>query len=1004
MSTDTDTSPSGTVDSPGNSGWRHALACVPWRVYLLFAVVGSVMIATVAFSSYKFENVVGTHLPRADASMELRLDLATAHLWLEEILSGDRDQNLDLLWERLDRADAHARSMLAGGADGYWRVNAVQEPHRRKTVVEIREKIAQLRQMAKERIAAPERSGVGSSADQRFDAVFQEVQKLSHQVEHGVYQEVDGDLRTFGSTQTMLTMAVAVLVLIAGLAFNGFERRQATTLATVRTSAASLEKAIAERLKVEHSLRRTQYAIDHASDPIYWVMADASISYANEAACKALGYTYEELTSLHVPDVDPDFTWESWPTRWQDMKDAGSMSFESHHRTKDGRIAPMEVTTNYVHTATEEYIWAYVRDVSDRKQAQEALRQTEERFRGISSAASDAILLMDEHAVISFWNPAAEQMFGYSSDEAVGASFADLIVPQRFRGGFAKAFPHFLETGRSAVIGKLSEMTVLRREGPEFPVEVSVSRLRLGGRWHAAGIIRDVSERRRAARERARLAAAVEQAAESIVITDTEGTVQYVNPAFERLTGYSREEFIGKNQRILKSGKQDPSFYKGLWSEISQGRSWFGRFINKKKDGTLFEEEETISPVFNASGEIINFVVVKRDITHEVELESQLRQSRKMEAIGLLAGGVAHDFNNLLATINGYVALANSAVGENHKASELLAGIQRAVDQGEAVTQSLLTFSCGAPTRKKPVDLRDHAQQVVGLLDRIMPQGIRVSLESDDQDPIWINANDSQLQQVIMNLAINARDAMPDGGTLSVAVTRETAGGDDPHARVPMARLMVRDTGVGMTLEVRERIFEPFFTTKPKGRGTGLGLAIIHGIVKDHDGRIAVWSEPGCGTSFVVAFPLLADELVPDASAAAPGEAPGLGELVVLADNNPHVRGIMDAALKSLAFSVVPVSDGIALSDCAELHGGRIRLFVVDSELPRKSGFEFLKELRRQGRRTPVVLMVRGEDADMVDPSDGDTSVVMKPFAVSDFSTLVRGILSRQPQESGSQA
>jgi len=958
------------------------------------------MIGAVAFGSYKFESTAGTHLPRADACMELRLDLTTAHLWLEEILSGDRHEEIETVWMRLDRADARARSMLDGGTAGLWTFRAAEQPDQRKVLNEIREKIAELRRMAMARFEDPNGSGVGSPADQRFDEAFESVQKLASQFERGAYEEVGRDLKTFGSTQTALMMAVTALLFVAGLAFNRFERRQAATLVAVRSSAASLEREVAERLKVEHSLKRTQYAIDHASDPVYWVMPDASISYANEAACKALGYTHDELTSLRVPDIDPDFTWERWPTHWQKMKNSGSMTIESHHRTKEGKLFPMEITTDYVRNRSEEYIWAYVRDISERKRSEEALRHSEERFRGISSAASDAIVMMDERANISFWNLAAEKMFGYSSDEALGASLHELIVPERYRAAFTKAFPVFLETGQGSVLGKINEMMVMPKEGPEFPAEVAISRVQLWGRWHAAGIVRDVSERRRAERERARLAMAVEQAAEMILVVDPEGVIQYVNPAFERVTGYARDEAIGQTPHLVKSGKHDERFYDEMWKQIRSGKVWTGQMTNRKKDGSFYQEAGTISPIFDDSGAIINFVSVRRDLTRELELESQLRQSQKMEAIGLLAGGVAHDFNNLLATINGYVALANSAVGEDHEAYELLSGIQRALDQGEAVTQSLLTFSCGAPARKKHVDLCEHAKQVVRLLDRVMPDGITVSLESAATS-VWINANASQLQQIIMNLAINARDAMPKGGTVSVVVAREPAGGKGQDASVPMATLTVRDTGVGMTQEVRDRIFEPFFSTKPKGRGTGLGLAIIHGIVKDHGGRVTVRSEPGCGSSFVVAFPLIADELATDESVSHATEPPGPGELVVLADSNPHVRGIMDTALQSLAYEVVQVGDGISLHDCADLQGSRIRLFVIDVDLPRKSALDFLKALRSQGNRTPVVLIADSEVAGDQDGIDENTTIVIKPFAVADFSTLVRGILGQQHYGSG---
>jgi PAS domain S-box-containing protein len=339
------------------------------------------------------------------------------------------------------------------------------------------------------------------------------------------------------------------------------------------------------------------------------------------------------------------------------------------------------------------------------------------------------------------------------------------------------------------------------------------------------GTYLDITERKQAEASRDRLATAVEQASETIVITDTKGTILYANPAFEKTSGYTRAEALGQNPRVLKSGKQDAEFYRQMWAVLQRGEVWNGHFINRRKDGTLYEEEANISPVRDAAGKIINYVAVKRDVTHEVQLETQFRQAQKMEVIGQLAGGVAHDFNNILAVIQMQASLLKSD-GLSTEQTELADGITESVQRAVALTRQLLLFSRREVFQPRDLELNETIAATTKMLKRMLGETIEMQLKLAAQ-PLFLHADAGMLDQVLMNLCVNARDAMPGGGHLLIETAGveldELAVGQSVQARAgSFVRLSVSDNGGGIPPEILPQIFEPFFTTKPVGKGTGL--------------------------------------------------------------------------------------------------------------------------------------------------------------------------------------
>jgi PAS domain S-box-containing protein len=451
-------------------------------------------------------------------------------------------------------------------------------------------------------------------------------------------------------------------------------------------------------------------------------------------------------------------------------------------------------------------------------------------------------------------NKGALQNLGYSLEELRGLTPRD-INPELTDEAFAKQ----IELLRTGAEEKIQITTVhQRKDGSLYPVETHLQLITDDAPVFLA-IVLDITMRKQAEQERDRLMYAIEQSAEIVLITDRAGMIQYVNPSFEQITGYTNEEAIGRNPRFLQSGEQDDNFYKEMWATLSCGELWKGRFVNRKKDGTFYTEEASISPVRDNSGSIINFVAVKHDITQEIVLEEQLRQAQKMEAVGQLAGGVAHDFNNMLSVILGYAEMAQAKVAPGSSIGLNLEAIRKAAERSAELTRQLLAFSRKQTLSPKVINLNELMNNMEKMLRRVI--GADIVFNTDYADNLdFVQADPGQVEQILMDLTINARDAMPDGGNLTIKTTNVEL--DEQYAQSHIGAsaghyvlLTVSDTGCGMDVATKARIFEPFFTTKETGQGTGLGLSTVYGIVKQSGGYIWCCSEPGKGTTFEVYLP-----------------------------------------------------------------------------------------------------------------------------------------------------
>ncbi len=505
--------------------------------------------------------------------------------------------------------------------------------------------------------------------------------------------------------------------------------------------------------------------------------------------------------------------------------------------------------------------------------------------------------------------------------------------------------------------------------------------------------------RKQAERELRRLSTAIEQSPETMMITDTEGTIQYVNPAFQTITGYTCEEAIGQNPRILKSGQHDADVYTAMWKTLLDGQVWEGRLINKRKDDSLYTEDVSIAPVKDPNGTITNYVAVKRDITAELEREDMLRQAQKMESVGRLAGGVAHDFNNMLTIILGQAQLLAMKLAADAPHRHNVAEIVQAAQRSANLTRQLLAFARKETIAPVPLDLNGAVGDLLKMLRRLIGEDIDLSWQPGAK--LWrVKMDPGQLDQLLVNLCVNARDAID--GVGKVTIETENVSIDEEYCRSHVeakpghyVMLTVSDDGCGMDAETMSQVFEPFFTTKPTGEGTGLGLATVYGIIKQNMGFVNVCSELEKGTTFRLYLPRLAGKESRHDPRQSPQPCPHGNETVLLVEDEPAVREIAQAFLEECGYRVLEADCPATALDVAAANPETIDLLLTDVVMPGMNGRDLAERLTA-GRPSLRVLYMSGYTASTIvhrGVLDQGVQFISKPFTLEELARKVREVL-----------
>ena len=624
-----------------------------------------------------------------------------------------------------------------------------------------------------------------------------------------------------------------------------------------------------------------------------------------------------------------------------------------------------------------------------RKHAETLLAQYNDLFH----FAPTGYVILDREGGIRLVNVTGARLFGVERARLVNRRFG-LFVAE----GDRRTFSDFLQNVFASPAKACCEVTLPQEDSHPLVLQIEGTRSADGQECRA--VVLDITARKRADESLRLESAALQAAADAIVITDRAGVIEWVNPAFTQLTGYTAEEALGKNPRdLIKSGKHAPAFYKEFWETILAGRPWHGEMINRRKDGSLYTEDQTVTSILDAAGAITHFIAIKEDMTERQQLETQYRQAQKMDSVGQLASGIAHDFNNLLTVINGMAELALEQISQDTPMHADVQEIAHAGERAATLTRQLLAFSRQQILAPRVLSLNTLVAGMESLLRRLLGEDIDLVVALTPGVG-HVKVDPGQIEQVITNLAVNARDAMPQGGRLTIETQRVTT--DKDYARQfdmtmspgSYALLAVSDSGAGMDEATRTRVFEPFFTTKGPGQGTGLGLSTVYGIVKQSHGFIGVYSEVGQGTSFKIYLPRVTEAEGTDRPE--PTVVSGSNtETILLAEDNTELRKLVTRILAPAGYTVLGATSGKDALRLLERHEAPVHLLLSDVVMPGMSG-RHLAEQIAQTRPGMKVLYMSGYTSDTIvrhGVLEAQVAFLNKPFTGAALLRKVREVL-----------
>lgn len=670
----------------------------------------------------------------------------------------------------------------------------------------------------------------------------------------------------------------------------------------------------------------------------------------NKGFTDLTGFTNEDVLGKTSRQID---IWHDPADRRRLVKQLQKKGYcenlEAIFRKKDGSLTTALMSARIISINDEPHIISITRDIGRLKRMEQKIATQQQLFETMFNTIEDGIIITNTKRQIELANDGMMKNFGYSSEELKGMSTEMLYADPK---EYQQAGKSIFNASQSEPVSKYMQIYKTKR-GREFPASTFAARLHdRDGQWIGnLGIMRDITEQQKSEKEREKLISAVQQTGEAVVVTDLQGIIEFVNPAFETITGYSKEEAIGAKPNILKSGKHDELFYQELWNTISRGETFKSRMVNKRKDGSLYTEEATISPVSSGEGKIANYVAVKRDITDQITMEQQLRQAQKMEAIGRLTGGVAHDFNNMLSVIMGYTELALDKIAITDNVHEDLRKILDAAERSAAIVKQLLAFSRQQTIAPKKLDLNATVTGTLKILRRLIGEDTPLYW-LPYPEPLPVKMDTTQMDQILANLCVNAKDAIKDNGTITIETGSAVFDESYCSAHVGFqpgeyAMLAISDDGIGIREEDLDRVYEPFFTTKELGRGTGLGLSTVYGIVKQNHGFINIYSEPQHGTTVKIYLPFCYNTDEEKHKKTSPEEQPiTSGEVhILVVEDDLQIQEVVQTILTTLGYKVTAAKSAKEAVKAGSASGLHFDLLLTDVVMPEMNGKELASRL-----------------------------------------------------------
>lgn len=852
--------------------------------------------------------------------------------------------------------------------------------------------------------------------------------------------------------------------------------------------------------------------VDQARVAVYQTTVSGDFLYVNQAFLDLFEYeTLEELQKVKATDLYKNLSHRQQMIELI-QKYGETSNYEVELQTSNG----VSVWALLDATLEGETLSGMVIDITARHEAEQKVMNSERWFRSIWENSKDGMRLLDPDGVIIDVNDAYCRLVELKRDELVGQPFTNIYnsnvmnIPRMM-----EKFRHEFQTGESH---DFRESHITLKNHRSMYLQVTNSLIEVSDQTVMLSIFRDMTEHNRIEEELELRSTALKAAANGIIITDKKGVIQWVNPSVRRLTGYSKEELLGETPNILKSGAQDDEFYRQMWKNISSGEVWFGELVNRRKDGSLYTEEMTITPVTDSDDQITHFIAIKHDISHrkraekalrdsernlrqlienmqegifrvtekgevsfinqqladifgiqsperliginvyhvqhpaitlvrdllqklqtegqlrnyqvslenpdgeevhvqvnaaiikdddddllyyegtvdditeQKALESQLLHAQKMEALGHIAGGIAHDFNNVMAAISG----ANQMLilkAQNREFTKYTDLIKSNIERGRSVTERMLTFTRSHKPQMNTISLSELLYTVHDILSHTLPKSIQIDIQPF-QGVGLVDADRGQLQQVLLNLCINASDAMPNGGTISLNISRA---GLDQIRKLPLNKMRdylcvtVKDNGTGISDENLENIFEPFFTTKQPGKGTGLGLSVVYKIIKNHEGLIDVQSESGVGTTFYIYLPVSDKNITAGNTVKVGDNLQGAGQRILLVEDEENLRSLLSEWLKTQGFQITLAGDAKEALACVANGTAQFDLLLTDIGLPGMNGVELAKQVKEKLPKIKIIA-----STGYVDETEqnrlkeiGFEDVVRKPF---EFQQVLQSI------------